>query len=118
MKPGARRPTPGHRVRRRRRPVNDHDRRTPPPAAPEVGKARVRKEDAPPDHRPTRFTDAITPQGTLHTYVVRSPLAHATITGVDTAAAKAAPGVVGVYTAADLGVESVGCPAPGRSPRT
>jgi carbon-monoxide dehydrogenase large subunit len=34
---------------------------------------------------------------------VRSPFAHATITAVDTSAATLAPGVLGVYTAADLG---------------
>jgi aerobic carbon-monoxide dehydrogenase large subunit len=33
---------------------------------------------------------------------VRSPLAHARITAIDTTAAAAAPGVLGVYTAADL----------------
>jgi carbon-monoxide dehydrogenase large subunit len=76
----------------------------------EVGKARVRKEDARLITGRTRYTDAITPPGTLHMHVVRSPVAHATITGVDAAAAKQAPGVIGVYTATDLGVEAVGLP--------
>jgi aerobic carbon-monoxide dehydrogenase large subunit len=40
--------------------------------------------------------------GLLHLAFVRSPLAHGRITGIDTAAAAAAPGVVAVYTAADL----------------
>lgn len=40
--------------------------------------------------------------GVLHLTFVRSPLAHALVTAVDTAAALAAPGVVGVFTAADL----------------
>lgn len=35
---------------------------------------------------------------------VRSPLAHARITGIDTAAAASAPGVVAVYTATDLAI--------------
>jgi carbon-monoxide dehydrogenase large subunit len=35
-------------------------------------------------------------------HVVRSPHAHAAIRGIDTAAARRAPGVLGVYTAADL----------------
>jgi carbon-monoxide dehydrogenase large subunit len=35
---------------------------------------------------------------------VRSPVAHARITRIDAAAAKVAPGVLAVYTAADLGV--------------
>src|SRR5690349_4178951 len=76
----------------------------------EFGKARPRKEDARLITGRSRYTDAITPHGTLHISVVRSPLAHARINGIDTSAAKQAPGVVGVYTAADLGVESVGLP--------
>jgi carbon-monoxide dehydrogenase large subunit len=39
----------------------------------------------------------------LHGVFVRSPVAHARIEAVDTAEAAAAPGVVGVFTAADLG---------------
>src|SRR5487761_1314364 len=35
---------------------------------------------------------------------VRSPIAHARITGIDTKAAREAPGVLAVYTNADLGV--------------
>ena len=46
-------------------------------AEPEIGKARVRKEDARLITGRSRYTDAITPPGTLHLYVVRSPLAHA-----------------------------------------
>lgn len=38
----------------------------------------------------------------LHLQFVRSPLAHAVITGIDTSAAAAAPGVVAAHTAADL----------------
>ncbi|MBW0118523.1 xanthine dehydrogenase family protein molybdopterin-binding subunit, partial [Pseudonocardia abyssalis] len=40
--------------------------------------------------------------GMLHLTFVRSPLAHGRITGIETAAAAEAPGVVAVYTAADL----------------
>ncbi|MBN9109026.1 MAG: xanthine dehydrogenase family protein molybdopterin-binding subunit [Pseudonocardia sp.] len=76
----------------------------------ELGKARTRKEDARLITGRTRYTDAITPHGTLHMFVVRSPIAHATITSVDKSAAEAAPGVLGVFTAADLGVEAVGLP--------
>lgn len=43
--------------------------------------------------------------GVLHVAVVRSPLAHAELSGIDTAAARAIPGVVAVITAADLGEE-------------
>jgi carbon-monoxide dehydrogenase large subunit len=76
----------------------------------EIGQARTRKEDARLITGRTRFTDSITPHGTLHMHVVRSPIAHATITGMDRSAAQAAPGVVGVYTLADLGAEGVGLP--------
>ena len=41
-------------------------------------------------------------EGMLHLAFVRSPLAHAVITGIDTTAAAAAQGVVAVFTAADL----------------
>ena len=45
--------------------------------------------------------------GGLHVTYARSTMAHARITGIDTGAATAAPGVVAVYTAADLGLEPV-----------
>ncbi len=40
----------------------------------------------------------------LHMVFVRSEMAHALITGIDTAAAATAPGVVAVWTAADLSI--------------
>ena len=43
----------------------------------------------------------------LHAVFVRSPFARADLTGLDTAAAAAAPGVVGVFVAADLGERAV-----------
>lgn len=76
----------------------------------EVGRARRRKEDARLITGRSRYTDAITPHGTLFMYVVRSPFAHAKINGVEREAALRSPNVVGVYTAADLGVEAVGLP--------
>ncbi|ART72383.1 xanthine dehydrogenase [Mycobacterium dioxanotrophicus] len=48
------------------------------------------------------FVDDITRPGMLHACFVRSPFARATITGIDTAAALALPGVRAVFTAADL----------------
>jgi carbon-monoxide dehydrogenase large subunit len=53
-----------------------------------------------------RFTDDIAPERCLHAVFVRSPHAHARIAGVDVSAAKAMPGVVGVFQAADLAFES------------
>ena len=40
--------------------------------------------------------------GACHVFFVRSPVAHARITGIDKTAALAAPGVLGVYTAEDV----------------
>ena len=48
------------------------------------------------------YTDDITPPRTLHAAFVRSPYAHAKILNIDTAAAKAAPGVKLVMTGAEL----------------
>lgn len=42
------------------------------------------------------------PPGILHAVLVRSPHAHATIGGIDITAARAVPGVIGVFTGADL----------------
>jgi CO/xanthine dehydrogenase Mo-binding subunit len=48
-----------------------------------------------------RFTDDID-EGALESCLVRSPFAHARINSIDVSAARAIPGVVAVYTAADL----------------
>jgi CO/xanthine dehydrogenase Mo-binding subunit len=48
-----------------------------------------------------RFTDDID-EGALESYIVRSPYAHACITSIGVSAARELPGVVAVYTAADL----------------
>lgn len=50
-----------------------------------------------------RYVDDIRLPGTLHVAFVRSPHAHARVVAVDTAAARARPGVVDVVTFADLG---------------
>jgi carbon-monoxide dehydrogenase large subunit len=49
------------------------------------------------------FVDNLDDAGVAHAIFVRSPFAHARISGVDTAEASAAPGVLAVYTADDLG---------------
>ncbi len=48
------------------------------------------------------YTDDITLPDMLHAAMLRSPYAHATITRIDTGKAAAAPGVVAVYTSADI----------------
>jgi len=49
-----------------------------------------------------RYLDDIAPDGVARLVVFRSPVAHATVTGLDVSAARAAPGVLGIFTAADL----------------
>jgi carbon-monoxide dehydrogenase large subunit len=49
------------------------------------------------------FVDNLRLPDCAHAVFVRSPFAHAVVTGVDTSAAEAAPGVLGVFTAASLG---------------
>jgi len=72
------------------------------PATREVGRSRARKEDRRLITGRTRWTDNITLPGMLHLAMVRSPHAHARILSVDTSAATTAPGVVAVYSGADL----------------
>ncbi len=65
------------------------------------------------------------PPGMLHAVLVRSPHAHATVGSIDVGAARAMPGVVAVFTAADLTDVSpipggIGFPRPdgGPAPKT
>ena len=58
------------------------------------------------DGRSTYVDDLRIP-GTTHAVFVRSPLAHATITAIDTSNAERSPGVLAVHTAATLGREWV-----------
>jgi len=78
--------------------------------SPEIGRDRRRKEDRRLITGRTRWTDNIALTGLLHMAIVRSPFAHATITGIDSSAAKEVPGVVAVYTASDLGADQVQLP--------
>ncbi|WP_181780611.1 xanthine dehydrogenase family protein molybdopterin-binding subunit [Pseudonocardia pini] len=69
-----------------------------------LGTRVVRTEDPVFLTRGATYTDDLTDErltGALHLTLVRSPIAHATITSIDIEAALAAPGVVAVYTGAD-----------------
>ena len=55
-----------------------------------------------------RYTDDITLPDQAHGAVVRSPHAHGRIESVDTADARAMPGVLGIFTAADLDAAGIG----------
>src|SRR5579872_5724580 len=61
-----------------------------------------RKEDARLIRGQGNFLDDIALPGMLHAAILRSPLAHATITGLDVTAAEAHPKVTIVLTGADL----------------
>lgn len=51
------------------------------------------------------FVDNIVVDGKLHVAFVRSPVAHARLTSVDTTEARKAPGVVAVFKGGDLGLK-------------
>src|SRR5687768_15253324 len=76
----------------------------------EIGRARRRKEDARLITGRTTWTDNMVLPGMLHIAVVRSPVAHARITGVDVSAAQQAPGVVAVFTGRDFAEEQGSIP--------
>ncbi|MDQ0209527.1 xanthine dehydrogenase family protein molybdopterin-binding subunit [Arthrobacter bambusae] len=76
----------------------------------EVGRPRLRKEDAHLITGRSRYTDNMTLPGMLHVAMVRSPFAHAKITSIDTSAAKSSPGVVAVLTGADVAAEQGSLP--------
>jgi aerobic carbon-monoxide dehydrogenase large subunit len=62
-----------------------------------------------------RYTDDVVLPGTVHAFVLRSPVAHAFIKRIDPAAARRMPGVLFVATGADIEAESLGnvaCAAP------
>ncbi|MFC4854296.1 xanthine dehydrogenase family protein molybdopterin-binding subunit [Actinophytocola glycyrrhizae] len=77
---------------------------------PEVGRSRRRKEDARLITGRTRWTDNLTLPGLLHMAALRSPMAHARITNIDTSLARELPGVIGVFTGADFADEQGSLP--------
>ena len=54
------------------------------------------------------YIDDIDQRGQLYAWMLRSPHAHARINGVDTKAASQAPGVVAIFTGADMAADEVG----------
>ncbi|MFF4861268.1 xanthine dehydrogenase family protein molybdopterin-binding subunit [Streptomyces sp. NPDC002405] len=80
----------------------------------EVGRARLRKEDARLITGQTNWTDNITVTGLLHLAVLRSPMAHARIERVDVSPALERPGVVAAFSGRDLagGLGSLPCAWP------
>src|ERR1700741_5283427 len=67
-----------------------------------VGQPVRRKEDDTLVRGQGKYTDDFNLPGQAYAFIVRSSHAHGTLKGIDTAAAKAMPGVLGVWTGADL----------------
>src|SRR6266540_2303641 len=72
------------------------------PSTKVVGTRMLRREDPALLTGEAKYTNDLNIPGALHLAVVRSPHAHARITSIDTSAAAALPGIVAVYTGADL----------------
>jgi aerobic carbon-monoxide dehydrogenase large subunit len=79
------------------------------PAA-ELGRARLRKEDARLITGQTNWTDNIRLPGMLHMAFLRSPFAHARITRVDVSGALSQPGVIAAFSGADFAAEQGSLP--------
>ena len=81
------------------------------PATPQQIGASVRRKE---DYRfltgAGQYTDDINQPNQTHAVFVRSPHAHAKISSIDTAAAKKAPGVVAIFTGADIPAAVGGLP--------
>jgi carbon-monoxide dehydrogenase large subunit len=73
-----------------------------------IGQALRRKEDQRLLAGRGRFTDDFSSQGQAYAAIVRSPHPHARILAIDASAARAAPGVLGVFTGADCAAEGLG----------
>src|SRR3954447_23304791 len=67
-----------------------------------IGASVKRKEDLRFLSGRGQYTDDINRPGQTYAYILRSPHAHARITGIDFAEAKAMPGVVAIFTGADM----------------
>src|ERR1700733_9449447 len=73
-----------------------------------IGASVRRKEDSRFLNGRGNYTDDINRPGQLHAYLKRSDRPHAKINSIDTAAAAKAPGVVAVFTGADMAADNIG----------
>uniref|UniRef100_A0A8J4HAG4 Xanthine dehydrogenase family protein molybdopterin-binding subunit n=1 Tax=Acidicaldus sp. TaxID=1872105 RepID=A0A8J4HAG4_9PROT len=73
-----------------------------------IGAAVKRREDGRFLVGRGHYVDDMNRPGQLHAYIRRSDRPHARIKGIDISAAAAAPGVVAVYTGADLVADGIG----------
>jgi len=81
-----------------------------PDPTPEVGKRRLRKEDARLVTGQTQWTDNIQFAGMLHLAFLRSPMAHAKIRKIDVSGALKRPGVIAAYSGKDFADEQGSLP--------
>ncbi|HET6215259.1 MAG TPA: xanthine dehydrogenase family protein molybdopterin-binding subunit, partial [Micromonosporaceae bacterium] len=72
------------------------------PRAPEVGRARLRKEDARLVTGRTMWTENVVLPGLLHLAILRSPVAHARIARLDLSGALLRPNVITAFSGADV----------------
>ena len=73
-----------------------------------IGRSLRRLEDARFLTGQGRYVDDIAVSGQLYGFVLRSPHGHASVEGIDAAAARAMLGVHGVFTAGDLDADGIG----------
>ncbi|KQT54811.1 carbon monoxide dehydrogenase [Aureimonas sp. Leaf454] len=73
-----------------------------------IGASVLRKEDRRFITGRGRYVDDMTVPGMKYAAFVRSPHAHATFSSIDSAAAMAMPGVIGVLTGAELQADGIG----------
>lgn len=73
-----------------------------------IGASVRRKEDLRFLQGKGNYTDDLNRPGQAHAWILRSPHAHARIRGLDTAAARAMPGVIGIFTGADTQAAGLG----------
>ena len=66
------------------------------------GSAIKRREDPRLITGAATYTDDVKLPGLTYAAILRSPYAHARITGIDVSAAKRSPGVIAVYTGTDI----------------
>jgi len=67
-----------------------------------IGQPLRRKEDARFLTGNGQYTNDIVATNTTHAFFLRSPHAHANINAIDLTRAQQAPGVIAIYTGADL----------------
>jgi aerobic carbon-monoxide dehydrogenase large subunit len=78
-----------------------------PPSSP-IGQSLRRREDVRFLTGAGQYTDDVVLPGQSYGFFLRSPYAHARVKSINLAQAKAAPGVIGIFTGADLAEAKVG----------